>query len=719
MRQKRFLSWFLTLCLLLGMFSFPAYAEGNTTTISGDGTADKTGTMTITLVIPKKTPAATDLTYTAPSDLAYSGSDKAATVTAKDGVTGMGEITVKYYSDADRSTEVTETKNVGTYYVGATVAEGDNYNASTAVLHGDGWTFTITASTPDAPAAPTKASATKNSITLNAVSGCTGLTPGMEYTFYQRVKATANTNASPASSASFSTEADTYSMTITLVIKPAQTITASDVTATYGDTDKSVSASVTEPTTGGGAITYAVKDGSGDYISVNESTGALTIKAVPPTDGKAYVIVTAAETDDYAEATKEVVVTISKATVTVAAENQSIYVGGTVPDLSAPVLDTHYTVSGLVGTDALSTAPTLAYQKDGSAATPDNTTAGTYDIVASGATASDNYTITYASGTLTISDKGTQSITADDVTVTYGDTDKKVSASVTDPTEGGGAISYAVKDGSEDYIDVDAATGALTIKKVPADGKAYVTVTAAGTIAYEQATKDVTVTINKANSTVTKAPTAQTLTYTGSAQELVTAGTATGGEMQYALGTETEATQPYTTSIPTATDAGTYYVWYKAVGDDNHTDSEPACVTATISGASYSTTSVKNGEHTVGDGKDTVISVSRTPDNEKAYSLYTGSTMDGNDIPAWGHTTAEGSLILTLKASYLDTLSVGKHMVKVNFQDGSAEATLTIKPAPTPPKTGDSNHPALWIGLILLGLSGMAMLVLQKHPKRK
>ena len=167
MRQKRFLSWLLTLCLLLGMFSFPAYAEGNTTTISGDGTADKTGTMTITLVIPKKTPATTDLTYTAPTNLVYDGNNKAATVAAASGVTGLGTITVKYYSDASRSTEVTETKNVGTYYVGATVAEGDQYAASTAVLYGDGWTFTITASTPSAPAAPTKASATKNSITLN------------------------------------------------------------------------------------------------------------------------------------------------------------------------------------------------------------------------------------------------------------------------------------------------------------------------------------------------------------------------------------------------------------------------------------------------------------------------------------------------------------------------------------------------------------------------
>ena len=478
MRQKRFLSWLLTLCLLLGMFSFPAYAEGNTTTISGDGTADKTGTMTVTLVIPKKTPTATDLTYTAPTNLVYDGNNKAATVAAASGVTGLGTITVKYYSDASRTTEATP-KNVGTYYVGATIAEGDQYAASTAVLYGDGWTFTITASTPDAPTAPTKASATKNSITLNAVSGCeyskdganwqsgtefAGLNPGTEYTFYQRVKATANTNASAASNAKFSTEADTYAMTITLVIKPAQTITASDVTATYGDTDKSVSASVTEPTTGGGAISYAVKEGSGDYIGV-ASDGKLTIKAVPPTDGKAYVIVTAEGTDDYAETTKEVAVTISRATVTVAAENQSIYVNGTVPDLSAPVLDTHYTVSGLVGTDALTTAPVLAYQKDGSAATPDNTTAGTYDIVASGASAGDNYAISYTKGTLTISEKQ------------------------------------------------------------PA--------------------------------TVTKVPTAKTLTYNGSAQELVTAGTAIGGEMQYALGTATKATEPYTTTIPAKTDAGT------------------------------------------------------------------------------------------------------------------------------------------------------------------
>ena len=86
----------------------------------------------------------------------------------------------------------------------------------------------------------------------------------------------------------------------------------------------------------------------------------------------------------------------------------------------------------------------------------------------------------------------------------------------------------------------------------------------------------------KPNATVTKAPKAKNLIYNGQAQELVTAGEATGGEMQYALGTATEATQTYTTSIPAKTDAGTYYVWYEVVGDADHNNTAPVCVTVTI-----------------------------------------------------------------------------------------------------------------------------------------
>ena len=77
---------------------------------------------------------------------------------------------------------------------------------------------------------------------------------------------------------------------------------------------------------------------------------------------------------------------------------------------------------------------------------------------------------------------------------------------------------------------------------------------------------DVTVTVGKANA-VAATVTANSRTYDGTEKPLVTVtGEPTGGEMQYALGTATEVTQPYTTSIPAKTEAGTYYVWSENYG---------------------------------------------------------------------------------------------------------------------------------------------------------
>ncbi|MBR6149850.1 MAG: chitobiase/beta-hexosaminidase C-terminal domain-containing protein [Lachnospiraceae bacterium] len=81
---------------------------------------------------------------------------------------------------------------------------------------------------------------------------------------------------------------------------------------------------------------------------------------------------------------------------------------------------------------------------------------------------------------------------------------------------------------------------------------------------------------------VTKTPTAKNLTYDGSLQELVQAGTVANGEMVYALGTATQATGSFENTIPTGNTAGTYYVWFKAQGDSEHGDSDPACVQVDI-----------------------------------------------------------------------------------------------------------------------------------------
>ena len=105
-------------------------------------------------------------------------------------------------------------------------------------------------------------------------------------------------------------------------------------------------------------------------------------------------------------------------------------------------------------------------------------------------------------------------------------------------------------------------------------GTATVIVTGAGD--YE-GTTTTEFTILKADSAVETQPTANELTYNGTAQKLITAGSAVNSTMVYSLdGAE------YSEEIPTGTDAGTYYVYYKVIGDANHNDSEPETVTVTI-----------------------------------------------------------------------------------------------------------------------------------------
>ena len=92
--------------------------------------------------------------------------------------------------------------------------------------------------------------------------------------------------------------------------------------------------------------------------------------------------------------------------------------------------------------------------------------------------------------------------------------------------------------------------------------------------------KKLTVTKAAIPASAITAPAANALTYNGNKQELVTAGSvnANYGEMQYRLG----ASDGFSTAIPTATDAGTYTVWYRVIGNANHNDTAPASVVVSI-----------------------------------------------------------------------------------------------------------------------------------------
>ena len=157
---------------------------------------------------------------------------------------------------------------------------------------------------------------------------------------------------------------------------------------------------------------------------------------------------------------------------------------------------------------------------------------------------------------------------------------------VTDPTVivNGGPFTYddgseikpavTVKDGGTEisgreytvsYRDnINAGTATVTI--MDKEGGNYVLGTVSETFA-----------IGKAAAGVKTAPAAQTLTYNGNGQQLVTAGEALGGTMVYSLDGKT-----YGGDIPTAVNAGEYTVWYKVAGDSNHNDTAAASVTVTI-----------------------------------------------------------------------------------------------------------------------------------------
>ena len=427
-----------------------------------------------------------------------------------------------------------------------------------------------------------------------------------------------------------------FSTSCAVTVNKANPTAPTGLTATYGQT----LADVTLPT-------------GWTWVNSTQSVGSVgsnTFKA------------NFAGNDNYnAASDMDVTVTVSKATnPATVTSTATVMKGGNTVDLASNV-----TLNGATG------EVTYAFNGDANGCTlsssiltsGDNTGSVTVNISVA---ADDNYNALAATPiTVTVSDKGTQTITASDVTATYGETGKKVEAT----TDGNGAISYVVKDGSADYIDVDTTTGALTIKKV---GTATVIVTANETSTYAQATKDVTVTINKANAVATTV-TANNRTYDGTDKPLVNVtGEPTGGTMQYALGTATEATQPYTTSIPTKTDAGTYYVWYKAVGDADHNDSEPGCATVTIS------------------VPEVVATPSFTP-VEGTYTEEQSVTISCSTDGAAIHYTTDGSDPTASSTTYSSAISVGETTtikaiaVKDGMTDSSvASATYTISEKPEP-----------------------------------
>lgn len=177
----------------------------------------------------------------------------------------------------------------------------------------------------------------------------------------------------------------TGTITLSSVNKLPQTVTISGHpgSVVYGD---SFTLSASAP--GSGAVSW-----SASGCASVDSNGKVTITGT----GEFTITAAVAEDGIYTAGTGRITMTVGKKALTITAENKSAYVGDSAPALT-------YTVTGLVGSDTLTTAPTLSY-----ASTPDMSKAGTVQILASGAEAGDNYDIQYVSGTLTVTTRPSSS----------------------------------------------------------------------------------------------------------------------------------------------------------------------------------------------------------------------------------------------------------------------------------------------------------------------
>ncbi len=116
----------------------------------------------------------------------------------------------------------------------------------------------------------------------------------------------------------------------------------------------------------------------------------------------------------------------------------------------------------------------------------------------------------------------------------------------------------------------------------------------------------------------------------------------------------------------------------------------------------------------------------RSEDDSKTFGLFKGIQIDDKDVSADNYDAASGSLILKIKASYLETLAAGKHKLTVIFADGRVTVEFQIKlvPAPDPapggntPKTGDTGIMIYVVGMIV-SAGALGVLALTKKKKEE
>lgn len=239
-------------------------------------------------------------------------------------------------------------------------------------------------------------------------------------------------------------------------------------------------------------------------------------------------------------------------------------------------------------------------------------------------------------------------------------------------TYNGGTTSATRLQGSRSIGNPESISGQNTECSYNTGYPGYINYT--GNVYYNASTSSA---ITKENPTVT-APTAKSnLTYTGSAQALVNAGSTTGGTLQYNVDGGA-----WGTSVPTGTNAKTSYsVGYKVVGNDNYNDVAAQYINVSIAKANnpLSFTSTQSVNKTFSTSSQTASLTAAT--SGQGTVTYAINSQKNSSNATVSYFTLSGTT-LTIAAS----TPAGTYTVVVrasaagndNYNSGTKDSTVTV-----------------------------------------
>ena len=228
----------------------------------------------------------------------------------------------------------------------------------------------------------------------------------------------------------------------------------------------------------------------------------------------------------------------------------------------------------------------------------------------------------------------------------------------------------------------DAATGTVTAGNNT--GSFDVTVNSDAVPNYKAALqKTITVYIvAKTASVYTEEPKANTgLKYDGTEQELVTAGVANGGTVQYSLGSSS-----WSTEIPTAKDAATYSVQYKIVGDAAHTDSPAKTLTVTIAPKEVTVSGITTANKAYDGGTDATVNAS----GATFTGMVAGDNLTITATGTFADADADNGKTVNLTLGTLGGASAGNYELAATGNQTTTTADITPRDLIVTPNPGQS-----------------------------